>query len=323
MFKKLLTNKRFLAGLCILILLVLSSYMLDSYSKTHKIEPIPEFSYKDNVPIRTAPAPPSLSHPLGVDAGGYDVLRTVLTHAKAPIISAFLISLMRIIISLIFAFFYAYFYRGVRWFNWLFDSFQYVPPTLLGILLLSHVQYLLINQQSQWFIYVIAVLTLIGIPNLTQLIGNEIRLLLHNEFVTSSKILGGGIFHIFKTHIHPYLLPKIFLWLNQQLLQVLVLIMHLSLFHMILIKIGGSIFLISSNFQLLMLTPWVTYGPVLFFTLLVLVAYMMSSGVQSVLQTENKLAEHSLLFSMIRKEQQEQRTKRKGLLNRKQVHIGK
>lgn len=158
---------------------------------------------------------------------------------------------------------------------------------------------------------------------MTQLIGNEIRLLLHNEFVTSSKILGGGIFHIFKTHIQPYLLPKMFLWLNQQLLQVLVPIMHLSLFHVISIEIGGSIFMISSDFQLLILTPWVTYGSVIFFTLLVLVAYMMSSGVQSVLQTESKLAEPSLLFSMIRKEQEEGRTKRKTLLKRKQVHIGK
>ncbi|WP_242221609.1 peptide ABC transporter permease [Bacillus cereus group sp. BfR-BA-01380] len=312
MCKKLLTNKRFLTGLCILILLVVSSYILESYFKTHKINP-----------IRTAPAPPSLSHPLGVNARGYDVLRMVLTYAKAPIISAFFISFMRITLSLIFAFFYAYFYRGARWFNWLFESFQYVPPTLLGILLLSPVQYLLINQRSQWFIYIIAVLILIGIPNLTQLIGNEIRLLLHNEFVTSSKILGGGIFHIFKTHIQPYLLPKMFLWLNQQLLQVLVLIMHLSLFHVILSEIGGSIFMISSNFQLLMLTPWVAYGPVLFFTLLILVAYMMSSDVQSVLQTESKFAEHSLLLSMIRKEQEEGRTKRKTLLKRKQVHIGK
>ena len=50
---------------------------------------------------------------------------------------------------------------------------------------------------------------------------------------------------------------------------------------------------------------------------------MMSSGVQSVLQTESKLAEHSLLFSMIRKEQEESRTKRKTLLKRKQFHVGK
>ncbi|MGG0261940.1 ABC transporter permease subunit [Bacillus mycoides] len=234
------------------------------------------------------------------------LIRT-LYDAKTPIFYAMIISFFRIIISLIFGILHAYFYRYVRFLDVLFETFQYVPTTLLAIFLLLPVVFVSPDEKHLWLTYIISVLIFISVPNLVQLFSNEIRLLLQNEFVTSSKTLGGGFFHICKLHLKPFLTPKIFIWINQQMLQTLVLLLHLALFQTISFNIAGTLVLLGRNHQFLNVLPWIAFGPVLFFTIVILAVYMMLSGMQNALDKDVNYIDNSLLLSVLAKEKNEKR----------------
>jgi peptide/nickel transport system permease protein len=163
------------------------------------------------------------------------------------------------------------------------------------------------DEERLWLTYMISVLIFISVPNLVQLFSNEIRLLLQNEFVISSKTLGGSFFHICKIHLKPFLMPKIFIWINQQMLQTLVLLLHLALFQTISFNIAGTLVLLGHNHQFLNVLPWVAFGPVLFFTIVILAVYMMLSGMQSTLDKDVNYIDNSLLLSVLAKEKNEKR----------------
>ncbi|NWK70032.1 hypothetical protein HWX41_13380 [Bacillus paramycoides] len=162
-------------------------------------------------------------------------------------------------------------------------------------------------EEHLWLSYMISILIFISVPNLVQLFSNEIRLLLQNEFVTSSKTLGGGFFHICKIHLKPFLTPKIFIWINQQMLQTLVLLLHLALFQTISFNVAGTLVLLGHNHQFLNVLPWVAFGPVLFFTIVILAVYMMLSGMQNALKSDIDQIDNSLLLSVLAKEKSEKR----------------
>ncbi|MGN4423102.1 peptide ABC transporter permease [Bacillus cereus group sp. MYBK30-1] len=307
MLKKVVFNIRFLIGLFILVTIIISSYITKEKVDAGKIKPVPAFQYIDDKLVSTAPAPPSFSHPLGVDKEGDDVLIRTLYDAKTPIFYAVIISFFRIVFSLIFGVLHAYFYRYVRFLDVLFETFQYVPTTLLAIFLLSPVLFVSPEEEHLWLTYTISVLIFISVPNLVQLFSNEIRLLLQNEFVTSSKTLGGGFFHICKLHLKPFLTPKIFIWINQQMLQTLVLLLHLALFQAISFNIAGTLVLLGYNHQFLNVLPWIAFGPVLFFTIVILAVYMMLSGMQNALKSDITQIDNSLLLSVLAKEKIEKR----------------
>ncbi|RWS44371.1 peptide ABC transporter permease [Bacillus mycoides] len=308
MLKKIVFNIRFLIGLFILVTIIISSYITKEKVDAGKIKPIPPYQYVDGKITSTAPAPPSFSHPLGVDKDGDDVLIRTLYGAKTPIFYAVIISFFRITFSLILGILHAYFYRYVRFLDVLFETFQYVPTTLLAIFLLSPVLFVSPEDEQLWLTYTLSVLIFISVPNLVQLFSNEVRLLLQNEFVTSSKTLGGGFFHIGKLHLKPFLTPKIFIWINQQMLQTLVLLLHLALFRTIPFNIAGTLVLLSHNHQFLNVLPWIAFGPVLFFTIVILAVYMMLSGMQNALQDEMVHIDNSLLLSVLAKEKREKKS---------------
>ncbi|HDR7794197.1 TPA: peptide ABC transporter permease [Bacillus luti] len=320
MLKKVFFNTRFLIGLLIIITIIISSYITKERVDAGKIKPVPAYQYVEGKITSTAPAPPSFSHPLGVDKEGDDVLIRTLYDAKKPIFYAVIISFFRIVFSLIFGFLHAYFYRYVRFLDVLFETFQYVPTTLLAIFLLSPVLFTSPGEEHLQLPYMLSVLIFISVPNLVQLFSNEIRLLLQNEFVTSSKTLGGSFFHICKIHLKPFLTPKIFIWINQQMLQTLVLLLHLALFRNISFEIAGTLVLLGHNYQFLNVLPWVAFGPVLFFTIVILAVYMMLSGMQNALKSDMDQIDNSLLLSVLAKEKNE---KRKFLFSFKQRFLTK
>ncbi|MED0971098.1 hypothetical protein P4T26_13980 [Bacillus paramycoides] len=177
----------------------------------------------------------------------------------------------------------------------------------MDVFLLSPVMFVSPDEEHLWLSYMISVLIFISVPNLVQLFSNEIRLLLQNEFVTSSKTIGGGVFHICKIHLKPFLTPKIFIWINQQMLQTLVLLLHLALFQTISFNVAGTLVLLGHNHQFLNVLPWVAFGPVLFFTIVILAVYMMLSGMQNALKNEMVHIDNSLLLSVLSKEKSEKR----------------
>ncbi|HDR4441479.1 peptide ABC transporter permease [Bacillus thuringiensis serovar brasilensis] len=298
MIKKLYKNTQFLVGLFILFSIIITSFILE-YSIEYNSE---------NLNLQSVPTPPSLMHPLGTGDYGVDILKQVLIFARIPIFFAIVICIFRLAFSLIFGVLHAFFYTWTKYINWIFEIFQFIPTTLLAILLISPTMSgIYDNPENKWICYTIVVLTLIGIPNLTHLISNEVRLLLKREYVISSKLLGGYSYHIYKVHIRPYLISKLFIWFHQQMLQVMILMMHLALFETISFNVGGSLVLISDTNQKLMNFPWVAVGPVIFFTIVVLSINALLSGLQSTLKGDAAFQESSLLLNKIEQVKHERR----------------
>lgn len=289
MFKKYFCNIKLSAGLCALFAIVISSYTLEYQMKNGHIKLV----------SGTDPAPPSFIHPFGIGDYGSDIFLQVLIFARTPIFYSFLIGFIRIVFSLVLGFLLVYLSKWTNCLDWMFETFQYIPTILLAILLLSPLQMIQANMPNQWIVYTVTVLILLGIPNLAQLIANEIRLFLQYEFVKCSKSLGGTPFHIYKLHIKPFLLSKLFIWFNQQMLQVLILMMHLSLFQVLPFSVGGTVFFISETSQQLNRLPWVAFGPVILYAFVILAMYMVTSGIKQVLKVDNKFIEGSILLNKI------------------------
>ncbi|MED1270825.1 hypothetical protein P4U03_30665 [Bacillus mycoides] len=91
------------------------------------------------------------------------------------------------------------------------------------------------------------------------------------------------------------------------MLQTLVLLLHLALFQTISFNIAGTLVLLGYNHQFLNVLPWVAFGPVLFFTIVILAVYMMLSGMQHALKNELVHIDNSLLLSVLAKEKREKR----------------
>ncbi|MBY0041085.1 ABC transporter permease subunit [Bacillus cereus] len=290
MIRTLYKNKQFLIGFLILLSIIIASYVFEYFIA---------FTSED-LNIQSKPTPPSLTHPLGTGEYGVDVLQQVLIFAKSPIFFTLIICIFRLTFSLLFGVVHAYFYTWTKYINWVFDIFQFTPTVLLAILLIRPTISGMDNiPETKWICYTIVVLTLIGIPNLTQLISNEVRLLLQREYVITSKLLGGHTYHIYKVHIKPYLLPKLFVWFQQQILQIMILMMHLALFETLSFNVGGSLLLISDTSQKLINYPWLAMGPVIFFTIVILSINALLSGLQSTLKGDDAFHESSLLLNKI------------------------
>ncbi|MFJ8453629.1 hypothetical protein [Bacillus paramycoides] len=97
------------------------------------------------------------------------------------------------------------------------------------------------------------------------------------------------------------------IWINQQMLQTLVLLLNLALFQTISFNVAGTLVLLGHNHQFLNVLPWVAFGPVLFFTIVILAVYMMLSGMQHALKNEMVHIDNSLLLSALSKEKSEKR----------------
>ena len=88
--------------------------------------------------------------------------------------------------------------------------------------------------------------------------------------------------------------------------QTLVLLLHLALFQSISFNIAGTLVLLGHNHQFLNVLPWVAFGPVLFFTIVILAVYMMLSGLQHALKDEMVHIDNSLLISVLVKKNEKE-----------------
>jgi peptide/nickel transport system permease protein len=189
--------------------------------------------------VDKAPLSPLEYPPLGTDREGYSMFFRLIIGAKYTIGITLIIAFLRLLISLVFGLIYGnFFIKFSRYVSKIIEAFNYVPTTLLAYILLAPVilENSVTNQyqysSSQRIVFEIVILTVIALPTTSLMIGNETNYLLKEEFITSVKLLGGTKLYILKRHVLPHLVPK--LWINfaQQIIQVLVLLIHLGLFHL-------------------------------------------------------------------------------------------
>lgn len=194
--------------------------------------------------------------------------------------------------------------RMNRYVSKVIEAFHYLPVALLAFMLLNPVlsengaigqfQY----SFSERVIFEIAIMTVIALPTTLLLIGNETNLILKQEFITGVKLMGASRLHIIRKHVLPHLVPRLFIQFLQQIIQVLVLLVHLGVLKLFFagthITVGsfGPTFssvsgewsgIVGNSYKYLQATPWVPLAPLVMFALTILALNFILEGLKKTL----------------------------------------
>nr|WP_219914488.1 ABC transporter permease subunit [Thalassobacillus sp. CUG 92003] len=187
--------------------------------------------------VSSAPHSPAYLF-LGTSELGFSIFDQLVVGAKYTIIFALLIALLRVFFGFLLAIPYAFFLpekvRGPI--DKIVDSMHFLPLTIIAFLLLYPVLWMpqggFTTSQSERIVYQILVLAILVLPLMMTLFGNEMRLLMRQEFVASTKVLGGSSLHLLRRHLLPHLRARIGIVFGQQFIQTLLIFIHLGLFNL-------------------------------------------------------------------------------------------
>ncbi len=306
--KKLLTQPMFLIGLIIITVLLVSSFV---YTAVYKDEvPKTYYVYDEEGNLKAAaPLPPTKDIWFGTDRLGLHLLNKMIIGAKYTIIAALVIAFLRVAVAIpLGILFSSYLTRFRKNFNGFVDSFHYIPLSLIAYYILFPVlwmgpegfQYSFFERIS----IEVIVLTVLTVPVLSVLIGNESSALMKKDFIISAQTLGASKFHIIRKHILPSLREKFVIMFGQQVIQVLLILSHLGLFHLFF---GGTVVsydplipdppttfsmewsgLIGDSQRFLQTAIWIPLTPILFFAITIYAVNLMTEGFTKVSTGEER-----------------------------------
>ncbi|WP_064092003.1 ABC transporter permease [Rossellomorea aquimaris] len=260
------------------------------------------YIYENGKLVEGAPLSPRWSFPFGTDQLGYDLLGKILIGAKYTILATIAVAALRVLIALPFGFLLGTFFsKQKNYINGLIDSFHYVPLTIIAYYILRPVLWEPFEgfqtSLAERLIVEVLILSLLTVPVIVVLIGNEASLIHKQEFVLSAKTLGAGPFRIIRKHIYPVLREKLFIIFGQEMMQTLIILSHLGLLRLFL---GGTNIdysgmadpprsisyewsgLIGDAFRYIQTAPWIPLTPILFFAATILsVAFMIEGYVRA------------------------------------------
>ncbi len=234
-------NVKFLIGFGVIFAIVATSLI---YTAT--ADPLVEKFYHiyDNNGILVSAAPHSHEYVfLGTDELGYSILDQMLTGAKYTVLFGIAIALLRVAIGFILAIPYAFFCppKLQRVLEKLVDGMHFLPLTVIAYLLLRPVLWMppggFTTTEMERIVYQAIVLTILAVPLLITLFGNEMKLIMKEEFVLSTKVLGGSSVHLLWRHLLPHLSARMGIVFGQQFIQTLLIFIHLGVFS---IFFGGT-----------------------------------------------------------------------------------
>ncbi|WP_368657082.1 ABC transporter permease [Metabacillus halosaccharovorans] len=294
---KVLKNPLFLIGFLFIIGLLMTSFIYTAMvnSEVRQIQLL----YDNNGDLlASSPISPRWGIPFGTDLIGYDMLSKVLIGAKYTLLAAISIAALRMLISIPFGLILgSYLSKFNKYLNSIIDIFHFIPLSLIALYLLSPVLYSSSNgfeySLTERIVIEVIVFTVLAVPVLALLIGNETNELFKKEFVISSKIMGGSKLHIIRKHIFPLLKARFWIIFGQQITQTLLVMVHLGLFNL---YFGGTVItygdfadppksmtnewsgLIGGTKNYIRSAPWIPLTPIICFTLTILAVTLMIEG---------------------------------------------
>lgn len=283
--------------------IILAFFLIGSFVYEWIFGPDPTqtfFIYDDNDRlIEAAPISPSLDHPLGTDQYGYEMLAKIMLGAKYTIIAAMGVAAVRMLIAVPLGFIIGTYWQKRRpLINSFIDPLHYVPMTIFAYLMLYPVLWEPMEGFSTtvWERIVIQVvlMAIITVPIVAALIGNEANILYHQEYILASRTLGASRRRIIIRHLSPMMREKMFVLYGQQVVETLVVFVHLGLLQLF---IGGTnvsydpMFadppksmayewagLFGNSFRYLQGVPWLPLAPAVCFALLIFAVAAMIEG---------------------------------------------
>ncbi|MFD1737713.1 ABC transporter permease subunit [Bacillus salitolerans] len=253
------------------------------------------------------PYTPSQNPPFGTDRVSTPILAKIIQGAKYTIFTALFISLLQVCIGFLVSIFFSRLPKLIqRTFEGIVESSLYIPITIIAYMVIFPLQYYLDPNEDFANFYKlyglqVSILTLLGIPQLVLLFTKDIQQNLKEEYILASKTLGAQGFRLFRTHIIPYMIPRLILQFSQRTVEVLILLAHLGF---LAVFLGGYVMKevydgemqafslsnewageIGKSFRDLMLTPWIIYFPLMFFALTVMSFNMITTSIREYIQS--------------------------------------
>ena len=189
-----------------------------------------------------------------------------------------------------------------RYFAGFSNAFHYMPVVIICYLLLNGVLMgvgtppVFPNSFIVRVLFELTILILVALPATSMLIGNDVRVILSNEYIASSGLLGGNRRHILKKHVWLHMKPKLGIYLVEQIVQVLILLCHLGLINLFFggtttVKLRGvDIYLSISNewsgligksYNKLIVSPWMALVPLVMFAITILAFNLILEGLKN------------------------------------------
>jgi peptide/nickel transport system permease protein len=253
-----------------------------------------------------APFSPMQVPPLGTDPLGFQMFNLLLVGAKYTVLIAVLTSFFRVVIGAVLGMGLTLFPKWVQYsVSRLFSPVNYFPLSLLGVILLAGV---IFNNSPRGdlrdafyraFIELITI-SLLNLPTLVLYFKDITNQLLSEEHIMASRVIGAGPFAIIRRHIWVGIKGRLMIQFVEQIIQVLLLLVHLGLFDMLL---GGSTLIpdpmdpssilaisrlnewsgmIGSGYRSFLLAPWLCTDPLIGFTLVIFAFNLLRIGLNEV-----------------------------------------
>jgi peptide/nickel transport system permease protein len=324
--KKVLKQPTFLMGFIFIFSLLVLSFLY-SWLWAEHVKQIYVLYTKSGDVVGKAPFAPNLVFPFGTDSYGNPLAFTILDGAKYTILFSLAIGLLRTVVGLIVGVITLITNIKVKSSpSTMLQAFQSVPISLVLYLILQpvifdtdhYVYYKNIigyaasfygkpPQYGMWttMLFETFLLTVISVPLVSRLFSDELRLLMKKEYVISSRTLGSGRWFQIRKHVLPHLWSKVFVIFIQQIIQALLIIIHLGV---LTIYFGGTYVrilpmgvevdiwgitnewsgIIGNHLPSYGLTPWMVLFPLLFFFLLILAYNLILEGINKALSDQKQ-----------------------------------
>ncbi|MYL43945.1 ABC transporter permease [Virgibacillus salexigens] len=300
---KLFKHPLFLIGFIFLILL-LSSSLIHTIFFQGQI-PVTRLLYNsEGEIIASGPFNPLDVPPLGTDSIGRHIFFVLIQGAKYTIGIAVIVAGLRVIISFFVGLIFGSFLSKMnQYISGLVNGFYYIPTALLCYVLLYDVivvPYGIEDEYSfmQKVVFELIILTAVTIPTTSILIGNQVNNVYKKEFITTAKTLGGSHIYIMRKHVLPHMGPRLLIQFMQEIVQTLILLIHLGFFHVLF---GGTLEkkfditekvyislssewsgIVGKGFEHLHGWSWAFFGPVIAFALVILAFNFVIKGMEDV-----------------------------------------
>ncbi len=308
--KKLFQHPLFLSGFIFLVLLVAASFIHAIFF--HGKIPVTDFRYDSQGKMTgSGPFNPLEVPPLGTDEVGRHIFVLLLQGAKYTLGISILVAGLRVMISAIIGFLFGGFFSRIKpYVSRFVNGFYFIPTALLCYVLLFDV-IMIPNYTADEYsfvlraIYELIILTIVAIPTTSLLIGNQVDHIYKMEFITTAKTLGGSRIHLLRKHVLPYMIPRLFIQFTLEIVQVLVLLIHLGFFHLLF---GGTIAkdlgdgqsaylsvssewsgMVGNGFDHLSGWSWMFFDVIIAFTMVILALNFIVKGMNDIFLEERKM----------------------------------
>ncbi|MBT2678282.1 ABC transporter permease subunit [Bacillus sp. ISL-35] len=290
-----LKHRNFKIGVAILILLFAVSWFTEPMPESNE----PLIFDENGKFVAAPPAPPSLTFPLGTDLGARSMVNLVLVGVKYTLGAVIGITLARLLAGILLALLTALWYPGLkRYFSAFFWPFRYIPPLLVGIILIIPVAAMPLGISAKIILeYQILVLMMVGLPGVYYFILDMMAEIEKQPYVLSSTLMGASKFHTLVRHVWPNIKTHLLLLFTQQIISVLQLLTFMGIFSLYL---GGPhptaltneprlIYrtisnelagMAGQNFWLIRRAPWMFYSPVLIIAFIAITVNWMKKGIE-------------------------------------------